>query len=400
MAFHDDWIAWYMFLAESLADNPTVDEPSQSARIWPFLGAIGHFREELEKVKGIKPKLYDLLVRKANQPDSTLFEFVVAICYIKNGWEVEFIPESGAGKTPDLYVKRKEQEYYVECKRLAKVTQYSDNEREEWQIRWKKLVPLLTKYPASVFLRVIFKTEVKNTSPDILVQAFQAMASSGAIKAGYCIENEDIEVCAKHMDMNRIHEHLDKWMVKYPSPQLNALFDDAYEPQASYTSLCEAKLVKLGGEKDDVINVFLDELNTAYCAKWECIASESIDKKAKDVKGLLVKAVNQAPESGSTIIHIGYETLHGPSIEFLRDQKIVELLSGFDFEKKDIASIFCHSFQTRLFPDNEWDFAETTRSFGFSDNPDSLLVDNLLMNRDETSISGETHWEQDFMGSF
>lgn len=106
MAFHDDWIAWYMFLAESLADNPTVDEPSQSSRIWPFLAAIGHFREDLEKAKGIKSKLYDLLVRKANQPDSTLFEFVVAICYIKNGWEVEFIPESGAGKTPDLYVVR------------------------------------------------------------------------------------------------------------------------------------------------------------------------------------------------------------------------------------------------------------------------------------------------------
>lgn len=37
MAFYDDWVAWYLYLAESLADKPTVDEPSQSSRIWPFL---------------------------------------------------------------------------------------------------------------------------------------------------------------------------------------------------------------------------------------------------------------------------------------------------------------------------------------------------------------------------
>jgi hypothetical protein len=83
------------------------------------------------------------------------------------------------------------------------VTQYSDKEREEWLVRWKKLVPLLTTYPYSVFLSVVFKTEVKNTAPDILAQAFSAMVSSGAVKVGYCVENEVIEVCAKHMDMNR-----------------------------------------------------------------------------------------------------------------------------------------------------------------------------------------------------
>ncbi len=36
LAFYDDWIAWYLYLVESLADRPTVDEPAQSSRIWHF----------------------------------------------------------------------------------------------------------------------------------------------------------------------------------------------------------------------------------------------------------------------------------------------------------------------------------------------------------------------------
>ncbi|WP_241297820.1 hypothetical protein [Enterobacter asburiae] len=88
LAFYDDWIAWYLYLAESLADRPTVDEPAQSSRIWHFFAVIGEHSERLKQVKGIESKLNDLLVKTINQPDSILFELIVAICYLKNGWEV------------------------------------------------------------------------------------------------------------------------------------------------------------------------------------------------------------------------------------------------------------------------------------------------------------------------
>ncbi len=101
MAFHEDWIAWYLYLAESLVDRPAVDEPFQSARIWPVLATIGQYVDELKKIEGIKFKLHDLLKKKVNQPDSNLFEFLVAICYIRNNWTVEFIPETSGRKTPD-----------------------------------------------------------------------------------------------------------------------------------------------------------------------------------------------------------------------------------------------------------------------------------------------------------
>lgn len=49
MAFYEDWVAWYLYLAESLADRPAVDEPSQSSRIWPFFATIGKYSEELKR---------------------------------------------------------------------------------------------------------------------------------------------------------------------------------------------------------------------------------------------------------------------------------------------------------------------------------------------------------------
>lgn len=395
MAFYEDWVAWYLYLAESLADRPAVDEPSQSSRIWPFFATIGKYSEELKKVKGIDAKLHDLLKKRINQPDSILFELVVAICYLRNGWTVEFIPETGKSKTPDLSVLRGNQNYFVECKRLAKVTEYSEKERAHWIKRWREVLPLLIQYPHSVFLDIEFKVEVEKTEVNLVAKVFQDMVLAGEVEHGSCFENEHVRVCVKHMDMKRIHDHFDKWMVKYPSPQLHALFDDNYDPQGSYTNACIAKLVEINPDSESVINIFADEIDKAYCAKWECTAVESINRKAKDVKNLLVKAVKQAPKNGSTIVHIGYETLHGPHVEYIRDAKIVELLSSFKFGDKDIASIFCHSFQSRLFANNEWDFAETTRYFGITKNPNELLNNNLLMDRDGTEKANETHWSQD-----
>tara|TARA_B100001559_G_C16480806_1_gene613650 strand:- start:52 stop:1563 length:1512 start_codon:yes stop_codon:yes gene_type:complete len=400
MAVYDDWVAWYLYLAESIELRPMVSEPSQSSRIWHFFATIGKNIEDLKSSKGIESKLYDLLKRKINQPDSILFEFVVATCYLRNGWSVEFIPETGERKTPDLYVTRDNEEYFVECKRLAKVTQYSDEERNEWLKRWEKTLPFLTQYPESVFLDVTFKKEVKETDEDIVAKAFHDMASCGAVAQGFCVENEEVKVCARHINMTPVHEHFDKWMVKYPSAQLHALFDESYEPEGSYTNACQVKLVEVNPDKESVINVYAESVNIAYCAKWECIAEQSIDKKARDVKNLLVKAVKQAPDKGATVVHIGYETLHGPHIEFIRDRKIVDSLSSFDFGEKDIASVFCHSFQSRQFPDNNWDFAETTRCFGFSSKPEDILSENLLMQREESVISDETHWLQDYMEKF
>lgn len=398
LAFYDDWIAWYLYLTESLADRPTVDEPAQSSRIWHFFAVIGEHCESLKLVKGIESKLNDLLVKTINQPDSILFELVVAICYSKNGWDVEFIPETAMHKTPDLRVVKGSDILYVECKRLAKVTQYSEYERTEWLKRWEMALPLIIRYHKPVFFEVIFKTEIVKTRMDILLAAVNKIYNSGHLvkgKVAVC-ESEDVLVQANFIDMGRVEEHISKWHVKYPSPQLNSLLDDDYDPFGSYTMACNAKLCTFSNDEFSTINVFIEEIENPFCAKWVCLAEESIDKKAKDIKRVLVQAVKQAPIDASTVIHIGYETLHGPEIEFVRDSKICDIISNFDFMGKDIAAIYCHSFQPRLFADENWDFAETVRYFSQSRDAETLIEQKLLTDVEGTVQADDTHWAQDY----
>lgn len=87
--------------------------------------------------------------------------------------------------------------------------------------------------------------------------------------------------------------------------------------------------------------------------------------------------------------------MHGPQIEFARDMKICELISDFDFMGKDIAAIYCHSFQPRLLADKNWDFAETVRYFSQSRNAETILEQKLLTDVEGTIQSDDTHWAQD-----
>lgn len=49
VAFHEDWVAWYLFLVECLHDHPMVSEQAQSARVFPFFAAIGRHIEIAKK---------------------------------------------------------------------------------------------------------------------------------------------------------------------------------------------------------------------------------------------------------------------------------------------------------------------------------------------------------------
>ena len=45
VAFHEDWVAWYLFLVECLHERPLVSELAQSARVFPFFAAVGRHIE-------------------------------------------------------------------------------------------------------------------------------------------------------------------------------------------------------------------------------------------------------------------------------------------------------------------------------------------------------------------
>lgn len=401
IAFHQDWTAWYLYLVESLYHRPYVSQPSQSCRIYPFFSAFGRHIETLKNIPGIYEKLTELLKGKDNQPDSTLFEISVAMMYTRNGWKVSFIPEDPNKKTPDLLVEKNDQIYFVECKRQAKVTEYSEIERKEWNVRWDYLVHVMSRFRIPAYVEATFKIEVAETPETIVASAFTEVLQRGMVGSGMCLENDQIALSVNFIDINAVNKHFNDYQVLWNSPQMVALFAGGYDSSGSYTQVHSPKGVNAIGPDDDdhILNLFCTGVNSAYCAKWECTAEISIDKKAKDVKKLLNKAVNQAPDEGQTIVHIAYETLHGPFVEFERHKKIEKSINTFDYKSKSIKAVFCHALQPSIGPeDSEW--AETTIRFGREGTiPSDILPHDLLLDEEGTKIAGETHWLQDYNSS-
>ncbi|WP_162286919.1 hypothetical protein [Pantoea stewartii] len=213
IAFHEDWVAWYLYLIESIFERPVVEEIAQGSRIYPFFAAIGRHIKLSRKIKGIDVKINEVLNGKDNQPDATLFEIMIAITYARNGWQVEFIPETAKIKTPDLLVKKDGETFYVECKRQSKVTEYSEVERKEWRARWSKLIPALLYFDESVFIDVNFKTEIANTQLHILEKAYLKIMQKGNVIKQRIHEDSLIKLSVKRIDLDRVNDHFDNFLL-------------------------------------------------------------------------------------------------------------------------------------------------------------------------------------------
>ncbi|AZF39669.1 hypothetical protein C4J88_4936 [Pseudomonas sp. R4-39-08] len=393
MAYFAKWIDWYLYLAEVCSTKAFGHDQSQWARIKPYFMKIGSSIDLLKSVVGVEKRVKDMFYGKDNNADSVLFELIVAIAYAEQGWLVEFIPEvKGGGKTPDLKVIKGDDVLFVECKRFQKVTDYSEQEREAWLKQWAELLPEMLKSKLPFMVRVNFKSEVASIPKGAVAELYRSAIKD---KTPFT-ENSEFELTLKLINYPKMWDHFSKFSVKFPSPEINALIDQEWESHASYTMAMDAKFLRMP-EAESALNRFVKIIRRVYCARWECTADISIDRKARDVRSLLVKAVEQAPEHGKTVIHIAYETLHGPEVEFIRDKKIFNLVNSFDYGTKDVACVFCHALQPAAYPDGVFEFAETTRFFSRSMKAEDILPGHQLLFSGETAeISfNDAHWLQD-----
>lgn len=397
-ARYTDWIAWYMYLVENQGIRPACDEPHQSARILPVFASLGSQMESLRKVKGVQSRFEELLISKNNQADSTLFELLVAACYCKNGWSVEFLRESKAGKTPDMFVNRGNDSFYVECKRMSKITDYSEIERQEWLKRWRNLVVPLSIVLPPVHFDVTFHIEVAKTDPNILADIFSSVGGLKG-KSEFYSNQGGVTMIARPIDMQRITNHFNQYDVRMHSPQMIQLLAGSYSPLKGYTHrIVPTGFVKIGPNDGlHCCNTFLDGIAHACSAEWKCIAQESFLKKAKDIKKNFSKATSQIPDNCPGIVHVGYETLEARMVEFLRQERISRSLADFDCGSKSIELLYIHALQCLPGIVESFECAETTLIFkpSLRVDPETVLPNDFLLEQDSTQSSENTHWYQD-----
>jgi hypothetical protein len=384
-----------LYLVDKLLHDPAKYEPTQGARVVPIFKRIGADLDVLKNIKGVGERVRRMLTSERRQPDSALFELLIALLWRRNGYdEIEFIDEAPPEKRPDFRAKRNSGEWFVECKRLNPVSDYSEKERQKWLNMWSKMSHFMIGEHYSGVLDITFHIELESLPDDFLLTEL-----SGKLRfvqpPCVLISNDTWEVSIHPVDYRAAREHLSKYDVKYPSDQIVELIGGRREPNRGFSSAIEGHFVRHG--KGTGNNRFLNELYFAVGAFWSCDADQAVERKARDIRRQLADAVNQLPESGKGVVHIGLETLDGAIVEAERYGKIISSLGIFDPLNRDLRWVYCHLFQSYAPPYDCWIIDETVYAFCLdkpAQEPLSARSAIVLSQKSGDSEDGElsVHW--------
>jgi hypothetical protein len=360
--FREDEIGWYIFLCQQTLVDPLCIDISQAQRILPFFAGIGERWVYANKVDGIERKISDTLTRYKTSPDGTIFEILVALSYAVKGWNVEFLKEIPPVKSPDMIVRKNGIELFIECKRLDRRTAYSEKERVEFLRLWDAAVPVLLMNKQWIWLKAVFHAEVSILTTDFLAQILQKTLP---ICNGETIihDSSDATISARHIDSQAVINHLEKFMVKEPSPMLNNLLGGDWAPDNSEVSVVyHAKRGQITGCEVAVLGTFIESLDFACGITRKFDSEISINKKARDITKLLSEAVKQVPHGGLSVIHIAAETLEGRDVELRRTEKVLSKIPSFVTDKAILGLRF-HRLQSNSRANMLFEFDETVEDF-------------------------------------
>ncbi|MCY4454589.1 MAG: hypothetical protein OXC01_21880 [Immundisolibacterales bacterium] len=389
-----DRMAWYLYLVHTALHDPLKYEPNQGARILPIFKRLGADLGLLKRIGGVEERVQRLLGGERAQPDGGLFELLVALLWKRNGYPtVEFIPERPPGKSPDILARSGREEWFVECKRLRKSSEYSEREREKWLAMWSRFAQHLTRHNISLVFEMTFHVELASLPDDYLVAQLAGKLPFLSFPC-HIASNETWDVTARPVDYHRARAHLRRYRVRVPSDQIQELLAGYRDPRRGFTSATAGDVVRIGGASGN--NRFLDSLSFAACSFWSCDAPRAVLHKARDVRRHLARAVDQLPSTGKCAVHLGLETLDGPLVEQVRFDRTKHSIDNFHTLGKDLRWVYCHLFESYAPPDQCWVMDETVTHFGKSltgrDEP--LAFRPVIVSDDETAADG-VHWDRD-----
>ncbi len=387
----EDEIAWYLFLCEQAIDDPLCVEINQLARTAPFFAGIGARWQHAHRVQGIEGKIKEVLHKYAKEPDGVVFEILVALSYAEAGWSVEMLAPNTTTKSPDLRVERDGVEYFIECKRMARRTGYSNQEQDDALRLWDNAKHVIGRSGQWLWFDVVYHVEVSTLPDDFLAKVIaKALAISEEKQLIY--DGAEATIRARPIDKDSVQRHLREFSVKDNSPQLRALLGGDWAPPNASASFV---MLSKGGTIRDAevpeLSRYVDDIAWASGMTRSFDAEASIDKKAKDVTKYLAQAAEQVPHTAPSIIHIAAETLEGTEVERRRSEKVLASVPTFVSDKPIVAVRF-HLLQANATINKLWEFDETVQKFqilgiDLSNIPHSVIVPS------DTEMKKGSHWE-------
>lgn len=367
----EDRGGWYLYQAELYLTNPHEYDLPQGCRVLPMINRLGNRLDEIVQIPGAVDRMRRALMQPGSDIDSTLFELIVASAYARRGFtHVTFIPESSA-KSPDLKMLRYGSEFFVECKRKRKTTDYARKERERW---WTISLPLrekITSLQIPVVVDIAFHIPLLNLPDDYLdrrVVPLMNLATYGTI-----INDHELSVTLKPVRLKETREALQTTMIRLDSTLLYDKLYGQFDRWKGHTGI--------GLFHPNPTNPrFIEDVSFAAGCIWSCDALETMRAKAQHFRRELAKAVGQLPSAMPSAVHLGYEAYDGEGVETIRYERLKnEMMDGFDPEDKCLEMIYCHLFEFESTPTENWAVNETCNYWAKNEKSKCYLLDPTLL---------------------
>ena len=389
MSITDDQIGWYLYLVEAVLNDVRAYEPTQGARVVPLFKTIGTNLDLAKKIEGVDDRIHRLLTTARNQPDGPLFELLVALVWRRNGFDVEFLPETPPERSADIRASKSGEHWFIECKRLQKDSDYSRAEEAKWSAMWAPFQTFLIQHGFFGVFDIEFHVELSTLPDSHLVDQL-----SGKVRLieppCTIVDNEVWRVGVSLVNYQAALDHLERYRVKYPGEQFNELIGGRRDTNRRFSGVVVGRYERFGPRGS---NLFLEGMDFAAGAFWSCDSPIAIGRKARDIRRHLSEAVHQLPEDEKGVVHVGLETLDGPDVEVKRLDRIMGSVLRFNPHGKDLQWIFCHTMQSYAPPDQGWVIDETVHKFGREGARQPLAEDReFAIPREEIVIEDGVHW--------
>lgn len=381
----EDPIGWYLYLMQCLTCDIDKYEFYQGARVAPIFKTLGAHFDLVKKIGGISTKVLKMIKSEKKQTDSILFEILIALLWVREGYEVSFITE-GNERSPDLMAIKGEEKWFIECKRLSQRSEYSFKEQNNWLAMLKHISKYLTDH--NLFLKVVFHKELHSIQDtyirDLLIE--QTLKNGEILE----ISNEILTLSTSKINLAAINKILEKEPVKNGSPYLRELIGGDRES----TGFSAGILAKYGTYgKPAGFNKYLLKISNIFAVDWNSDAPQAIETKARDIMTHLKKANSQFSTSVNAVIHVGLETHDGPEVERKRFEKITQNAAVFDKKDKNLKLVYCHFLQTYSFTDDIFVCDESVAYFRERNFHEIPLKNNFLLGLDNVVKKNSLHWE-------
>lgn len=353
-----DLVASFLAQAKSLLDSRRTYDFALASRCIPWIKQLGVNVNQLARVDVAAERARRMLADASTAPDGSMLELVMGGNYAADRLEVVFVPEApGQAKTPDLhlFVPGVAKPVAIELKRLRQ-GQYELEERARHRLIFRRAAAIIDARGLSLHIDVKYTRELKDVPEGYLAEWLSRFLASPLVLPGaYPWRDKFGAGQIKQADLPAVREDTRNSSL-YFGTKMARLLCGAQIRDSGYHLV-------VGGEHDERDPRYMDKVRFGSVVTWQCIAAESIEKKARHLKNRLVEAEKQIRSAGIGIIHLAMDAEASCESSDLRRERNKQAILEFNSGSL-MAALYVHYLVPRISEAHSWLVDETVDKFG------------------------------------